>query len=217
MRIYAYVLLIMSLLLAIQLAPIANAQLPSVTIDANVASQTYNFTVAPPVLIKITFEGLQPNTAVDNLALSFRDNSTTPREIFVLYVKTNGNLVLHVPIANVTTDQLLGSWQDLPSITVRYWSDKLQVLDPNGNVLYEVGGSFPAIHDIWAHSSDTNGTAAFTAGSIVVEAQDDPSVVSRQISEMLLGLMPLIVTLIGFAFAIGIMDKILSTVTRLFR
>jgi hypothetical protein len=121
--------------------------------------------------------------------------------------------VLHVPIAGVDTDQLLGSWQSLGSITVRYWSDKLQVLDPNGNVLYEVAGSFPAIAQIWAHTSDTNGTAAFTAGSITVEAQDDPAVMSQQVSSLVASFMPLIVTMVGLGFSIALLNKLLRMVS----
>ena len=202
-------------LLGAQLVPVAAAY-PSVTIDAAVTSQTYAFKVEPPVLIKVSFNNLQPAAGVDNLALSFRDNSTTPQEVFVLYVKTSGDLVLHVPIAGVTTDQLLGSWQSLGAITVRYWSDKLQVLDPSGNVLYEVTGSFPALGDVWAHSSNTT-AAAFTSGTITVTAEADPAVLSKSTTEMINAMMPLIVTMVGVAVVVGFMAKLTDMVGRIFR
>ncbi len=107
------------LLVLLLLAPVGLAAYPSVTIPASTIDQVFSFQVEPPLIIKITFSGLQPDTTVDNLALSFRDNSTTPQEVFVLYVKTSGDLVLQVPIAGVTTDQLLGSWQSLGSVEVR--------------------------------------------------------------------------------------------------
>ena len=214
MRPIALALIAIMVLVAAAAAP-AYA-LGSVSIQASVADQTYDFAVEPPILIKIAFEGLQPNTSVDNLALSFRDNSTTPQEVFILYVKTNGDLVLHVPIAGVTTDQLLGIWQSLSSITIRYWNDKLQVLDPYGNVLYEVTGNFPVLASIWAHSS-ASGTPAFTAGTITVEVQDDPAVMSKQVSEMIIAFVPLIAVLVGLAFAVGLVSRMLELITGIFR
>ncbi|MEB2836098.1 MAG: hypothetical protein GSR80_000114 [Desulfurococcales archaeon] len=214
MRPHALLALVIALIAAIApLAPIAHAAQATATIQANVADQSYSFQVEPPVLIRVSFSGLQPNSGVDNLALSFRDNSTTPQEVFILYVKTNGDLVLHVPVAGVTTDQVLGSWQSLGSITIRYWSDKLQVLDPYGNVLYEVSGSFPALASIWAHSSDTNGTAAFTAGTITVEAQDDPAVMTQQITGLLSSFMPLVAVMIGLGFTIAILNKFMRIIS----
>ena len=198
------------------IAPVALAAYPSVTIDATVTSQTYAFQVEPPLIIKIDWQGLQPNTGVDNLALSFRDNSTTPQEIFVLYIKTNGDLVLHVPIAGVTTDQLLGSWQSLDYIKVRYWSDKLQVLDPSGNVIYEVSGSFPAINDVWAHSSNST-TAAFTAGSITVSGEDDPTVTVQQVTSMVYAFVPMIALMVGLAFSVGLLEKLMKIITSVIR
>ncbi|MCE4608822.1 MAG: hypothetical protein F7C36_00360 [Desulfurococcales archaeon] len=209
-KVFPAVLIILPMLM---IAIVAGAV--SVTVDPTVVDRSYQFQVEPPRLIVIGFNSLQPNTGVDNLALSFRENGTT-NEVFIIFVKTNGDLVLHVPAAGVTTDQVIGSWKTMPSITVRYWSDKLQILDPSGNVLYEVNGNFPMLGDVWAHSSNTT-TPAFTAGTITIEAQDDPSVISRDISNMLVSLMPLIATLIGFAFAIAMMDKILNTLTKLFR
>ncbi len=196
------------LLVLLLLAPVGLAAYPSVTIPASTIDQVFSFQVEPPLIIKITFSGLQPDTTVDNLALSFRDNSTTPQEVFVLYVKTSGDLVLQVPIAGVTTDQLLGSWQSLGSVAVRYWADKLQVLDPSGNVLYEIAGSFPALGDIWAHSSNTT-KAAFTAGDITVEGQDDPAVISRSVTEMLGSFMPMIVLMVGLGFTLAIFNRII--------
>ena len=196
------------LLVLLLLAPVGLAAYPSVTIPASTIDQVFSFQVEPPLIIKITFSGLQPDTTVDNLALSFRDNSTTPQEVFVLYVKTSGDLVLQVPIAGVTTDQLLGSWQSLGSVAVRYWADKLQVLDPSGNVLYEIAGSFPALGDIWAHSSNAT-KAAFTAGDITVEGQDDPAVISRSVTEMLGSFMPMIVLMVGLGFTLAIFNRII--------
>jgi len=107
---------------------------------------------------------------------------------------------------------VLGSWQSLNSITIRYWSDKLQVLDAYGNVLYEVSGSFPALGSIWAHSSNTT-TPAFTAGTIMVEAQDDPAVMTQQMTSLLSSFMPLIVMMVGLGFTIALLNKFMRIVS----
>ncbi len=203
------------LLLLLITAPIAVAY-TQVSIDATAIDQTYAFEVEPGVLITITFNNLQPNTGVDNLALSFRDNSTTPQEVFILFVKTSGNLVLHVPVAGVTTDQILGSWQTLGSITIRYWSDKLQVLDSNNNILYEVAGNFPALGDIWVHSSNTT-ASAFTAGTITVSAESDPALIQINTTETLQAVLPLMGTMLGFAIMLAVFTRILRMFESVFK
>lgn len=204
-------------LLIVAVAPIGlvvHAAYPSLTIQGNVLDKTYNFEVTPPLLIDVKFSNLQPNGGVDNLGLSFKDNNS--QEIFVLYVKTNGDLVLHVPIAGVTTDQVLGSWQSIGEIKIRYWDDKLEILDANGNQLYEIDNSFPPIEYVWAHSSNTS-YAAFSSGSITISGEDDPSVITKQTSDMINAFMPMFATMVAIGFMVGILNKMTSIFEGMFK
>jgi len=205
---------IVFIILAVLVSPLAVSSSVYYEIPASTVDKVYVLNATLPVWYKITLKGLVANTSMDNIALSFRDD--TAAEILNLFIKTYGKLVVTMPKFNVLEKEI-GNWTDGTTIYIYFGNDKIEIyLDsPYGSPVYNYSVSTSYnIYDVRVHSNDDT-HQAYTAGTIILE---ETTVINpaETITETTTAVFPLMITLIGIAIPLMFIKIIIRFLNKIF-
>lgn len=185
-------------------------------IPASTVNQAYILNIKPPMWFKITLKDMVPNTAMDNIALTFRGLPPEYPELLHVYIKTNGEVLYATSTIQPTQ---LGTWNNGTEIYIGFYSDKivLSIDNPISSLnKAEVDASVQTVYDVRVHSNDDI-SPAYLAGSIILEETVvyDPSEASRAVSSTVSAMFPLLITMVSLMIPLTFLKFISKILSRI--